>query len=56
MVKTRLSASPDSKKNLKKRVQNGPKLKHGIGTQKGHLALSECRLAQMWAPVQGHLD
>ena len=48
----RLSASPDSK-NLKKGVQNGPKFEHGTGTQKGHLALLECRLAQMRATPKG---
>ena len=43
-----LSASLGSK-NLKKGVQNGPKLKRKTDTQKGHLALLECRLAQMQA-------
>ena len=43
-----LSASPGFK-NLKKGAQSGPKLKRGTGTQKGHSALFECRLAQMWA-------
>ena len=32
-------------KILKKGVQIGPKLKHGLGTQEGHLALLECRSA-----------
>ena len=50
-----LSASPGSK-NLKKRVQNGPKLKHRTSTRKGHLALLECQLAQIRASAQGHLD
>ena len=50
-----LSASPDSK-NLKKGVQNGLKLKSGLGTQKCHSALSKCQMAQNGAPAQGHLD
>jgi len=50
-----LSVSPDSK-NLKKGVQSGPKFKCGTGTQKGHLALLECRLAQIQASAQEHLD
>ena len=50
-----LSESPSSK-NLKKGVQSGPKLKRKTGTQKGHSALLECQLAQMWASTQGHLD
>ena len=41
-----LSASLGSK-NLKKRVQNGPKLKHKTSTWKGHLALLEYQLAQI---------
>ena len=47
-----LSASLGSK-NLKKRVQNGPKLKHETGTQKGHSALLECQLAQIRAWPKG---
>ena len=45
-----------SKKTSKKGVQNGIKLKHGTGTQKGHSALLECRLAQTRAMARGHLD
>ena len=51
----RLSASPGSK-ILEKGVQNGPKFEHRTGTQKGHLALLECQLAQTRALARGHLD
>ena len=47
-----LSASPGSK-NLKKRVQNGPKLKHRTNTRKGHLALLDCQLAQIQPLPEG---
>ena len=61
-----LGTIPDLK-ILKKGVKIGPKLKHGPGTQKGHLALLECRsthgkcqsalpkclLAQTLGPAQG---
>ena len=40
-----LNASPDLKNIKKKGIQNRSKLKHGIGSQKGHSALLECRLA-----------
>ena len=51
----RLSAILGSK-ILKKGVQIRPKFKHGFGTQEGHLALLECRLAQNCGSAQGLLD
>ena len=50
-----LSVSPGSK-NLKKGVQNRLEPKNKIGTQKGHLALSKCQLAQIMGTAWGLLD
>jgi len=47
----RLCAISNSK-ILKKGVQIDPKLKHGLTTQEGLLALLECRLAQMCGSAQ----
>ena len=43
-------------KILKKEVQIGSKLKRGLGTQEGHLALLKCRLAQIFGPARGLPD
>ena len=45
-----------TQKISKKGVQNGPIFEQGTGTQKGHSALLECRLAQTRAMAQVHLD
>ena len=37
-------------------VHIGPKFKHGFGTQEGHSALLECRLAQIAGKARGLLD
>ena len=51
----RIGAIPGSK-ILKKGVQIGPKLKRGLGTQKGYSALLECQLAQTFGLARGPPD